>query len=199
MKILISTFGIRGDVQPYLALAVGLQDAGHRVTLATSYNYTEWIQAYGVEAHPTRFNMQEFMQTPEAQAILKSRNLIRQVRMMRGMMSYSVEAQDDVWAALQDADFVIQSPTGSGAMEAASQRGIPAAFILHEPAISAAGSVAWASADATFKVEAGGQEMAFPARFTGVFEKRDDQWLVAQAHFSLPAPDQEAGSSVPNA
>ena len=74
-----------------------------------------------------------------------------------------------------------------------------ATFILHDPAISAAGSVAWASADATFKLDAGGQQMAFPARFTGVFEKREDQWLVAQAHFSLPAPDQEAGSSVPNA
>lgn len=33
MNILISTFGVRGDVQPYLALAVGLQGAGHRVTL----------------------------------------------------------------------------------------------------------------------------------------------------------------------
>ena len=133
MKIVISTFGIRGDVQPYLALAVGLQGAGHRVTLATSHNFTEWIQAYGVKAHPTRFNMQEFMQTPEAQAIIKSRNLIRQVRLLRDMMSYSVEAQDDVWAAIQDADFVIQSPTGSGAMEAASQRGIPAAFASPVP------------------------------------------------------------------
>jgi ketosteroid isomerase-like protein len=74
-----------------------------------------------------------------------------------------------------------------------------ATFILHDPAISAAGLVAWASADATFKVEAGGQQMAFPARFTGVFEKREDRWLVVQAHFSLPAPDQEAGSSVPDA
>lgn len=27
MNILISTFGVRGDVQPYLALAVGLQAA----------------------------------------------------------------------------------------------------------------------------------------------------------------------------
>jgi hypothetical protein len=39
-----------------------------------------------------------------------------------------------------------------------------AAFILHEPAISADGSVAWASADATCKVEVGGEELAFPAR-----------------------------------
>lgn len=72
-----------------------------------------------------------------------------------------------------------------------------AAFNLQEPSISAAGSVAWASADAVFQVEAGGQQMAFPARFTGIFENRDGKWLVVQAHFSLPAPDQEAGSSVP--
>lgn len=34
MKILISTFGIRGDVQPYIALGVGLQAAGHTVARA---------------------------------------------------------------------------------------------------------------------------------------------------------------------
>ena len=72
-----------------------------------------------------------------------------------------------------------------------------AAFILHDPLISSAGSVAWVSSDATFKVEAEGQELAFPARFTGVFEKRDEAWLVVQAHFSLPAPEQESGHSVP--
>jgi UDP:flavonoid glycosyltransferase YjiC (YdhE family) len=133
MKILISTFGVRGDVQPYLALAVGLQGAGHHVTLATSHNFTEWIQAYGVNTHPTRFNMQEFAQRPENQAILKSGNLIRQLRMMRDMMRQNAEAQDEVWAAIQDADFVTQSPTASGALEAVNKRGIPAAFASPVP------------------------------------------------------------------
>jgi sterol 3beta-glucosyltransferase len=116
-----------------LALAVGLQRAGHRVTLATSYNYTEWIQAFGVKAHPTPFSMSEFMQKPETQATIRSRNLIRLVRRMREMMRLVAEAQDDVWAAIQDADFVIQSPTASGALEAVSQRGIPAAFAMPVP------------------------------------------------------------------
>src|ERR671924_1309490 len=62
------------------------------------------------------------------------------------------------------------------------------AFVLNEPAISAAGSVAWAAADAVFQLTAGGGEMALPARFTAVLEKRDDQWLLVQAHFSLSAP-----------
>ncbi len=128
MKILISTFGSRGDIQPYLALAVGLGQAGHRVTLATSYNFTEWIQSYGVNAHPTRFSVQEFMQKPETKATLKSGNPVRLFRMMRGVMSQSVAAMDDMWSAAQAADFVVQSGTGSGALEAVSKIGVLAAF-----------------------------------------------------------------------
>lgn len=41
--------------------------------------------------------------------------------------------------------------------------------------VSAAGSVAWAAADATFNLKAGGQEMTLPARITFVLEKRGAQ------------------------
>ncbi len=133
MKILITSFGARGDAQPYLALAVGLQSAGHRVTLATSANFSAWIQSYGVSIHPARYNMVEFTQKPETQAILRSGNLIRQVRLLRDLMRQNAAAQDDVWAAIQDADFVIQSPTASGALEAVSERRIPAAFASPVP------------------------------------------------------------------
>ena len=71
------------------------------------------------------------------------------------------------------------------------------AFVLQAPAISSSGTVAWASADLIFDVESGGQKMAFPGRFTGMFEKRAGKWLVVQAHFSLPAA-QDEGESVPS-
>jgi len=35
MKLILPTNGTRGDVQPYIALALGLKKAGHSVTLAT--------------------------------------------------------------------------------------------------------------------------------------------------------------------
>jgi hypothetical protein len=38
MKITIFSVGSRGDVQPVLALAGGLQHAGHQVTLVTTHN-----------------------------------------------------------------------------------------------------------------------------------------------------------------
>ncbi len=43
MKITILTFGSRGDVQPFLALAVGLQKAGHAVTLAGPHRFSDLV------------------------------------------------------------------------------------------------------------------------------------------------------------
>ena len=80
-------------MQPYLALAVGLRQAGHQVTLSTSYNYTDWIQSYGVQTHPTAFDMQGFTQGPEAQAVIRSGNFFRGVRLLRDMMRQNSEAQ----------------------------------------------------------------------------------------------------------
>ena len=63
--------------------------------------------------------------------------------------------------------------------------------------VSAAGDVAWAAADATFELSAGGEEMSLPARVTYVLERRDSQWLIVQAHYSLPAAGQDEGESFP--
>jgi uncharacterized protein (TIGR02246 family) len=63
--------------------------------------------------------------------------------------------------------------------------------------VSAAGSVAWVATDGAFEVQAGGQEMTLPARITWVLEKRDDKWLIVQAHFSVPFGEQAAGESFP--
>ena len=73
-----------------------------------------------------------------------------------------------------------------------------AAKISYEwTSVSSAGSVAWVATDATFRLKAGGQDLTFPVRGTMVLEKRADKWLIAQAHFSFPAPDQSQGESFP--
>lgn len=129
MKILISTLGSRGDTQPYLALAVGLQQAGYRVTLVAPRSFIEWIQSYGVAAHPVRFNPQEVMQT-----ISKNKNPFQAIRIMREVMNTGVmEAFDDCWQAAQDTDFLLQTGAGMNALEIASKRGIPVAFAYLVP------------------------------------------------------------------
>lgn len=62
--------------------------------------------------------------------------------------------------------------------------------------ISAAGPIAWATFDGTFKIRADGQDMTLPARVSFVLDKRNGKWLIVQSHFSTPAAGQEAGSSV---
>jgi UDP:flavonoid glycosyltransferase YjiC (YdhE family) len=128
MKVLIFTLGSRGDVQPYLALAVGLQRAGHRVTLATAGEFTPLIEANGVGTHPVRFSVQAMMQDPKVRAVMRGRNPVKQFRLMQGMMVKSAEAMDDFWAAAQTADFIVQTGTGNGGIEAAGQRGLPLAI-----------------------------------------------------------------------
>lgn len=48
MHISILTYGSRGDVQPFLALAVGLQKAGHRVTFAGPRRFNNFAVRLGV-------------------------------------------------------------------------------------------------------------------------------------------------------
>jgi len=64
--------------------------------------------------------------------------------------------------------------------------------------ISTAGNVAWVATDATFELGVDGQELSFPARITYVLEKRNDQWLMVQSHFSFPAAGQAAGEAFPD-
>lgn len=128
MKIALSTFGTRGDVQPFIALALGLQQAGHHPTLVTSHTFAEWIQSYGVNVHPVAFSPQEFMQKPETQAVMRGGNPVRLFGMMRDIMSQATSANADFWQVAQTADFVVTAGTGVGALEAAETRGVPSAF-----------------------------------------------------------------------
>lgn len=48
MKVLILTYGSRGDVQPYVALGLGLKARGHDVVVATSERFREFIEAQGL-------------------------------------------------------------------------------------------------------------------------------------------------------
>ena len=68
-------------------------------------------------------------------------------------------------------------------------------FDLGWRSISSAGPVAWVSADATLHAQIEGRELVEDLRFTMVFEKRGDRWLIVQSHDSLPAAGQEEGES----
>ncbi len=61
--------------------------------------------------------------------------------------------------------------------------------------VSAAGAVAWAAVDGTFKFRVEGQDMILPIRVSFVLEKREGKWFIVHSHFSTPASGQEEGHS----
>ncbi|QYO62430.1 glycosyltransferase [Leptolyngbya sp. 7M] len=49
MHITILTIGSRGDVQPYVALGMGLKAAGHEVCVATEADYEPFVTDCGLQ------------------------------------------------------------------------------------------------------------------------------------------------------
>ncbi len=76
MRIAIVAMGSRGDVQPYVALGVGLKAAGHAVRLVTHENFEALVNAYGLAFFPVKGNVQEFMETPEMVGLLEKGNFL---------------------------------------------------------------------------------------------------------------------------
>src|SRR5690348_787538 len=70
MKITLTTYGTRGDVQPVLSLAFGLQQRGHTVRLVGSTNAEAWTRAAGVPFAPLPVDVQELFAKPAAQQML---------------------------------------------------------------------------------------------------------------------------------
>jgi len=61
MKILISSIGSRGDVQPILALAVELRTLGHEPRLCVAPNFKEWVESFGIPCVPMGPDLKKLM------------------------------------------------------------------------------------------------------------------------------------------
>jgi sterol 3beta-glucosyltransferase len=83
MNIGIITYGTRGDVQPYLALALGLKAKGHKVTLAAPENFKDFVEDYGINFHPIHGNVNKLLYSPEGISALKTGNALTLLVYMR--------------------------------------------------------------------------------------------------------------------
>ena len=52
MRVLLSSIGSRGDVQPILALALELRKLGHHGALLVPPNFKAWVESFGIECLP---------------------------------------------------------------------------------------------------------------------------------------------------
>ncbi len=77
MKYGIITTGSRGDVQPFIALTLGLQKQGYSVVLMAPENFKDWIESLGIPFIPLAGNVEEIIQSPQALHLLKGGNVLR--------------------------------------------------------------------------------------------------------------------------
>ena len=106
MRIVIPTIGSRGDVQPFIALAQGLQRAGHTVWLASHPVMKELVEFHGVTFAPVGPDID--LGREVAAIRLRSRNIaVGLVRGMRFAFDMLEQSHEDILAQCRQADLVV--------------------------------------------------------------------------------------------
>lgn len=131
MKILIPTIGTRGDVQPYIALASGLIELGHEVTIATHPIQRALVESYHVPFAPIGPDIDLGYET----AMIHENAwhwMIGFWRVMKFSFAMLEKAHSDILSLSQNIDLMIVSHTGAGSIEADKLR-LPAVSVTLFP------------------------------------------------------------------
>ncbi|MCO5192546.1 MAG: glycosyltransferase [Anaerolineae bacterium] len=108
MRIAIIALGSRGDVQPYVALGKGLQEAGHDVRLLTHQNYEKLVTAHGLAFWVMRGDAQEVAQSPEMRELLEKGNFLTiSAYTAKAAKKAAVEWAEDGLIACDGVDLII--------------------------------------------------------------------------------------------
>lgn len=108
MKIGIYTYGTRGDVQPYIALALGLQDRGHKVVLAAPSDFKDFVEGFGIDFFPLHGNAEAIMNSPEGQSVLKTENSIQLMKFFfQALSAIKVPLRKSYFASISTVDYII--------------------------------------------------------------------------------------------
>lgn len=132
MRVLLSSIGSRGDVQPLVALALELRELGHQARLCVAPNFKEWIESYGLECTPIGPDLKKLTGgTVTGKPSLPPREQLQK------MAEESVRTQFQVIAeAVQGCDLIV----AAGALQIAARsiaevQNIPYVFTAYCPAV----------------------------------------------------------------
>lgn len=108
MKIGIYTYGTRGDVQPYIALALGLMRRGHDVVLAAPENFKDFVESFGVAFRPLYGNAEAIMNSEEGQKVLQTENSIKLLKYFyKALYDIRMPLRESYYKSIYQVDYVI--------------------------------------------------------------------------------------------
>ncbi len=127
MHVTILTIGSRGDVQPFIALGLGLKQAGHQVNLATYSNFKDLVGSYGLDFSAVGGDGQAFMLEEAGQKILDAGgnpfSFIH--RYAKALEPFFEEVLVNSWHACQGTDAIIAHGTAFWGYDIAEKLEIP--------------------------------------------------------------------------
>lgn len=130
-RILLTTLGSFGDVNPYLGLAIALRNRGHRPVLATMPFYRRVVEDAGIAFHPIRPDGDPTDRALMARLMDARRGtefILRDV-----VMAHLRETYADLSAAADGADLLISHPITLAAPIVAEERRLPWASCVLAP------------------------------------------------------------------
>jgi sterol 3beta-glucosyltransferase len=127
VNITLLTIGTRGDVQPFVALGVGLRRAGHKVTLATGKGFEVFVTQHELCHATLDVDLLEHLQSPDGKAVISGKGLLGTVKKAASMYR---RVFDQEWAASQGADAVVYHPKALGGYHIAEALNVPG-FLAH--------------------------------------------------------------------
>ncbi len=141
-SILVLTYGTRGDVEPFVALACGLVRRGNKVTICTAERFGDWVKGFGLAFAPMSNASLDVIDTPDGKAMIDgSSGLLRRVtagiRLARGAGTINEAMSRDAWAAVQSTrpDLIVYHPKVLAAPHIGEALGIPVVMGLLQPMI----------------------------------------------------------------
>ena len=132
MKILIPTIGSRGDVQPFIALAQGLNSAGHKVILASHPVMQNLVRTYGISFVPIGPDID----LAEEFAAIRQRSHntgVGLVRAMRFGLEMVELSHPDIIDLCKDVDLVVFPASSAAGKNEADLLGIPYLSVTFMP------------------------------------------------------------------
>lgn len=132
-RIVLTTFGSLGDLHPYLALARGLKERGHRPLVATSEVYRAKAEALGLDFHPVRPDMPDLATSQDLMRRAMDLRTGPEVVIRELAMPALRPSYEDITAAAEGADLLVSHPLTFATRLVAEKRGLPWASSLLAP------------------------------------------------------------------
>jgi UDP:flavonoid glycosyltransferase YjiC (YdhE family) len=138
MRIDLLALGSQGDVQPFVALGLGLQGEGHRVRIVTLGRFDEFVRGHGLEHVSIGSSPQDIAATAAGKDWVERRHgvigfLRGFVRVARALVEEGLAAY---WRVCQDAEVLVTSASGLLlAVNVAEKMGLPVVRAQFAPSV----------------------------------------------------------------